>query len=202
MDTKFKDFLYGLGGIGFMILIFGGFVLLIVGGVKLFEIIYPVLQKIDTFVWGIVWLLILLSLAPRLRNFTGNGIVLGTYIGGAIFWLVCFYITYSLWGFLGILIGVGMFGLGVFFTALLALIFSGQFMGALGVAFVLLQIYLFRFLGAWIITKYKPVNDYRTVVESDHEIGSETSDTYKFCSQCGKKINDASSFCDYCGTKQ
>ncbi len=156
MGNKFKDFLYGLGGIGFMILIIGGFALLIMGGAKLFETLYPALEKISTVVWGIVWLLIFLSIAPRLRNFTGNWIITGTYIGGAIFWLLCFYITYSLWGFLGILIGVLMFGLGVFFTALLALIFSGQFMGALGVAFVLIQIYLFRYLGAWIITKYRP----------------------------------------------
>ncbi len=125
MKERIKNFLYGLGGIGFIILIIGGFILLISGGAKLFEILYPILEKISTFVWGIVWLLLFLSIAPRLRKFTGNGIVIGTYIGGAILWLLSFYITYSLWGFLGIFIGVLFMGLGVFFTAILALIFDG-----------------------------------------------------------------------------
>lgn len=167
MGNKIKDFLYGLGGIGFMILIIGGFVLLIMGGAKLFEVLYPALEKISTIIWGIVWFLIFLSLAPRLRNFTGNGIVLGTYLGGAIFWLLCFYVTYSLWGFLGIIIGVLFLGLGVFFTAILALLFDGQFMGALGFIFILIQIYLFRHLGAWIITKYRQKQELKELNEPE-----------------------------------
>ena len=169
MNNKIKDLFSGLGGIGFMILIIGGFILLISGGAKLFEILYPVLEKISTFVWGIVWLLIFLSVVPRFRDFTGNWIVVGTYVGGAIFWLLCFYVTYSLWGFFGILIGVGMFGLGVFFTAVLALTFDGQFMGALGFAFVLLQIYLVRMLGNWIITKYRSKQELTELKPKQHE---------------------------------
>jgi len=156
MNEKLKDSLYGLGGIGLFILIIAGFGLLIFGGAKLFEVFYPILERIDTFVWGIVWLLIFLSMVPRFRNFTGNGIVIGTYIGGAIFWLLCFYVTYSLWGFFGIFLGVIFMGVGVFFTAVLALIFDGQFSSALYFGFILVQIYLFRLLGAWIITKYRP----------------------------------------------
>ena len=112
MKKKIKDFLYGVGGIGFLVLIIAGFSLLIIGGAKLFELIYPILERISSFTWGIVWLLVILSIVPRFRNFTGNGIVFGTYIGGAIFWLLCFYVTYSLWGLLGIFIGVLFFLLG------------------------------------------------------------------------------------------
>lgn len=156
MKEKIKDSLSGLLGIGFFILIIVGFVLLITGGAKLFEVLYPVLESISSFVWGIVWLLLFLSVVPRLRNLTGNGIVLGTYIGGAIFWLLCFYITYSLWGFIGILLGVIFMGLGVFFTAILALIFDGQFGPAFYFGFILAQIYVFRLLGHWILSKYRP----------------------------------------------
>jgi len=167
MGNKIKDFLYGLGGIGIMILIIGVFVLLIMGGAKLFETLYPTLEKISTIIWGIVWLLVFLSIIPRVRNFTGNGIVLGTYLGGAIFWLLCFYVTYSLWGFLGIIIGVLFMGLGVFFTAILALIFDGQLMEALGFIFILVQIYLVRMLGAWIITKYRPKQELKALDEPE-----------------------------------
>lgn len=155
MIEKIKNIGYGALGIGFMTLFFVAIVLLIIGGAKLFEVLYPILERISAVTWGIVWLLLLLSVVPRFRNFTGSGIVLGTYIGGAIFWLLCFYVTYQLWGFLGIFVGVLFFGLGVFFTALLALIFDGQLMGALGFAFVLAQIFFFRFIGNWIISKYK-----------------------------------------------
>ncbi len=158
MNENIKDSLYGLAGIGFLILIIGAFVLLIMGGARLFEILYPILERVSSIVWGVVWLLVFLSVIPRFRNTTGNGIVLGTYITGAILWLLSFYITYSLWGFLGIFIGVMLMGFGVFATAILALIFDGQGIQALYFGFVLLQIYLFRMLGHWIITKYRPGN--------------------------------------------
>ena len=159
MNEKIKDNLFGVIGILLFVLIIIGFALLISGGAKLFEILYPILENISAFVWGVVWLLAFLSLIPRIRHITGSGVIYGTYIAGAIFWLLCFYVTYSLWGFLGIFIGVLFFGLGVFFTAILALIFDGQFWGALGFTFILVQIYLFRMLGIWILTKYKPKNN-------------------------------------------
>jgi len=169
MNNKKKDIFYGLGGIIFIFLMFGAFVLLIMGGARLFEIIYPVLEKISSFVWAIVWLLLFLSIIPRLRNFTGNGIILGTYIGGAIFWLLSFYVTYSLWGFLGIIVGVLFFGLGVFATAVLALLFDGQISTAFYFIFILVQIYFFRMLGYWITKQIK----YEKTVGSVDEQGVE-----------------------------
>jgi MFS family permease len=109
---------------------------------------------------------LILSIVPRFRKFTGSGIVLGTFIGGAIFWLLCFYIIYSLWGFLGVLIGVFFLGLGVYFTAILALLFSSQFVQALMIALGVAQIFFLRWLGYWIITKYKPPQR-EPVVEED-----------------------------------
>jgi hypothetical protein len=156
MKEKIKDFLYGIGGIGIVVLTILSFSLLIIGGAKLFELLSPILEKISAFIWSIVWLLIILSIVPRFRKFTGNGILLGTYLGGAIYWLLCFYITYSLWGVLGILIGVFFLGLGVYFTAILALLFSSQFVQALIIALGVAQIFFLRWLGYWIITKYKP----------------------------------------------
>src|SRR3989344_7748693 len=145
MQETIKNSFYGILAIGFFVLTIIGFILLIVGGAKLFEVLYPFLEWISSFTWGVVWLFLFFSIVPRFRNFTGSGIVIGTYIGGAIFWLLCFYVTYQLWGFLGIFVGILFFGLGVFFTALLALLLDGQFMGALGIAFVLAQIFFFRF---------------------------------------------------------
>ncbi len=198
MIEKLKDIGYSVLGIGFFILFIIAIALLIIGGVKLFETLYPILEGISTVIWGIVWLLLLLSIVPRFRNFTGSGIILGTYVGGAIFWLLCFYVTYQLWGFIGIFVGVLFFGLGVFFTALLALIFDGQFMGALGFAFVLAQIFFFRFLGYWIISKYKGAEEvYR---KDSLELGDgETATTNSYCGKCGNILDLDSKFCAKCG---
>ena len=155
MKEKTKNSLHIMLGFGFLVLSIAGFLLLIVGGAKLFEIIYPFLEKVSYFTWGIVWLLLLLSIIPKSRNFTGGGIIVGTYIGGAIFWLLCFYVTYSLWGLLGVIIGVLFMGLGVFITAVLALLFSGQFGAGFYFIFILVQIYIFRSLGLWIISKHR-----------------------------------------------
>ena len=201
MIQKIKDIGFGALGIGFFVLSIVAFVLLIVGGVRLFEVLYPILEGVSGVTWGIVWLLLLLSVVPRLRNFTGNGIVLGTYIGGAIFWLLCFYVTYQLWGFIGIFAGVLFFGLGVYITATLALIFDGQFWGALGFAFILAQIFIFRLLGYWIISKYRGTRRV-SVLESEPElVEGEAIEVFSYCGKCGNQLDPGSKFCPKCGTE-
>ncbi|MFA5169129.1 MAG: hypothetical protein WC420_00065 [Candidatus Paceibacterota bacterium] len=174
MINNIKNSLYNFLGIGIFVLVIVAFSLLIIGGAKLFEVLYPFLEGTSSFIWGIVWLLIFLSIVPKFRNFTGNGIVIGTYLGGAIFWLLCFYITYSLWGLLGIFVGVLFMGLGVFFTAILALLFSGQFSPAFYFIFVLVQIYLVRLLGFWIISKYKLKESMHSDIVEKNSIPVET----------------------------
>lgn len=156
MKEKIKDSLWGMAGIGFFILMIATFVLLIMGGAKLFEILNPVLEMIGGITWGIIFLLLILSIVPGFRNFTGNGVVLGTYLVGAIIWFSSFYITYSLWGFLGIFVGVIFLGLGIFFTAILALIFNGEFGAAIILTITLSILYFLRWLGLKILEKYRP----------------------------------------------
>ena len=155
MEEKIKNFLHGLGGVVLFALTIVTFLLLIIGGVKLFEWLYPFLEKINVFVWSVVWLLVFLSIIPGFRLITGSGIVIGTYIGAAIFWFLSFYITYSLWGIVGLFVGVGFLGLGVYFTAILALLFKGLFKQAVFFIFNLISIFLLRTFGLWIATKYK-----------------------------------------------
>src|SRR3989344_115955 len=200
MIEKLKDIGYSVLGIGFFILFIVAIALLVIGGAKLFETLYPILEGISTVTWGVAWLLLLLSVVPKFRNFTGGGMVLGTYIGGAIFWLLCFYVTYQLWGFLGIFVGVLFFGLGVFVTAVLALLFDGQFIGALGFAFVLAQIFFFRFIGYWIISKYRGAEKvYTSGIPELGEGENATSDS--FCGKCGNRLDLDSKFCAKCGAE-
>jgi hypothetical protein len=50
MKEKIKDFLYGIGGIGIIVLAILSFLLLIIGGAKLFELLSPILEKISAFI--------------------------------------------------------------------------------------------------------------------------------------------------------
>ena len=156
MWYKIKDSLYSFLGISFAVLIVGSIMLLITVGAKLFEILNPILENIGFLTWIAITLLMLLSIVPRLRSFTGQWIIVGTYIIGTIIWFSSFYITYVLWGLLGIFIGVFFFGLGIFFTAILALIFDGQLTTSLILIISIAIVYLFRMFGYWIITKYRP----------------------------------------------
>lgn len=201
MIGKIKNIGYGALGIGLFALFVVAFALLIFGGAKLFEILYPILEGISSITWGVVWLLLLLSVVPRFRNFTGSGIVLGTYIGGAIFWLLCFYVTYQLWGFLGIFVGILFFGLGVFITATLALIFDGQLMGALGFAFILAQIFLLRFLGYWIISKYRGASSIQSISDKAELVNGKAMVALSYCSECGHQLDYDGKFCPRCGAE-
>lgn len=91
----------------------------------------------------------------EIRTYTGTGITLATFIWGAIFWLFSLFITYQLWGLLGVIAGIMFFGLGVFATAFLALIFDGQASGAFLILLNLIVIYGIRMLGNWIASKQK-----------------------------------------------
>lgn len=168
MLEKFKE--WGWGALG--ILIFLGFslvtVALVVGGTWLTETYYNVFQIINGVVTAVILILIVLSVFPRFRAFTGSGIVIGTWIWGALFWLFCLTVTYEFWGFLGIFVGVIFFGVGVFVTALLALLFDGQISSALFLLLNLAVIFAIRYLGAWITTKHRTKHEVIDVDSADN----------------------------------
>lgn len=138
----------------FMVLVFAFFVK---GGVWLFANFNELFQTINGWVFALVLFLILLSAIPKIRIYTGLSIYYLTYVWGAIFWLFCLFVTYQFWGFLGIFIGLIMAGVGVFLTAFLAILFSGQISGALMIALNLAIIYGVRSLGYWIASKHKNI---------------------------------------------
>jgi len=162
-------FALGFARLGYLILTVLGFALIIIeiiGHVRLFETFYPYLKTILKGLHNIVFLLIVLSIVPRLRTFTGTAIIiLGVYASVAILWLLCIYTTYSLWGFLGVIIGLIVFGflkfplyffrripfLGVFPTAIIALLFDGQFDQAFSVISDILLIIICVYYGSMIL---------------------------------------------------
>lgn len=154
MDKIQKIGSYLLGGA-----IFIGVVLLpvmfIKGGVWAFEVLYPFLDKISLIGWVIVIALLLLSIFPRARGFAGAGLFITSYLWGSIFWLTSLAIVFGFWGWLGVVIGMFLAGIGVFGVALLALIFSGQVFASFLMLVSLGMIYGFRILGISMIEKFE-----------------------------------------------
>jgi hypothetical protein len=149
MKEKLKNFSIGIISVvvivGFFLL--GAFVLK--GGTWVFENFYPVIRVINSIVFGLALLLLLLSLIPKLRSFTGVGIFIGSWVLGGLFWLECLYITYALWGLAAAIVGVMILGVGIFATAALALLFHGAFIPFLMLLLTFGVIYALRFLGIW-----------------------------------------------------
>jgi len=147
----------GWSGLGLLGIIAVGVVvgLFLRGGAWLFEHYSNLINSINGIVFGLVLLLLIFSLIPKIRAITGSGVVFGTMVWGVLFWFFCLFITYQLWGLIGLLVGVMMFGLGIFATATLALAFAGEWSSVLMVLINLAFIFGVRALGFWIITKQK-----------------------------------------------
>lgn len=73
-----------------------------------------------------ILILLPLSIFSRLRSFTGNAIVISSYLFGLITWLFGFILTWQLWGGWAVALGVIMFGGAVVPFALLAVLFKGM----------------------------------------------------------------------------
>jgi hypothetical protein len=152
---KIKNFGWGTLGVVFMAVMVVASVFMIKGGAWVFANYYDLFQTINGWVWIIVLLLLVLSVIPSIRIHTGLGIYYGTHIWGAFFWLFCLFVTYELWGLFGVLVGLVFAGVGVFATALIAVLLEGEGMVALMIALNLAIIYGVRMLGYWIATKHR-----------------------------------------------
>jgi NADH:ubiquinone oxidoreductase subunit 6 (subunit J) len=68
-----------------------------------------------------------------------------------LFWLLCLYLTYALWGLVAAIFGVMILGVGIFITAALALLFHGDFLLLVMLLLTLGVIYALRILGLWFV---------------------------------------------------
>lgn len=136
---------------GISVILLGLFLLR--GGVTFTTDHQELLGTINAIIIGLIILLFLLAIVPKLRMVAGVGIVYASSIWIFLYWLNCLAITYALWGFVGSFIGIILFGFGVFITAILAVLFTGQWGGALSIVITLLVMFVARFLGALIATK-------------------------------------------------
>ncbi len=159
MITSIKSVTASVFGFLFMLFIFILPVILLIIGIWIGAAFQEIISWISGLVTALIFILLIISVLPRARAVTGNLIVIGTYVWGISFWLNCLLLTYAQWGIIGVIIGVLLAGIGVVFTAMLAMIFSGQFMIFLFLILNVVFILGVRSLGYWIESKYKGPTD-------------------------------------------
>lgn len=144
--------------------VFGGMISLVLIALPIIVIVLAIVVGVvfqDVIQWvnnvlGILFFLLLfLSIVPRFRAVTGSLIVLEAYAWFLVLWINCAVVTYAMWGVWGIVIGILLAGIGVYITAILAALFSGEFAIA-GIIILTLAIIMgIQALGLWISTKHK-----------------------------------------------
>ena len=149
-----KSILASLGVVGAIIL----YLALAVGALILFFWALPFLAAAANVLGAIsvilvVPLLVLPLLFKRTRRFSGNSLVVVSFLLGVSTWLTATVWLNDLWGAAAVIIGVLMFGVGSVPLACLALLFHAKF-GMLGVLLgQLAAVYILRVLGLWVESK-------------------------------------------------
>ena len=162
----------------------------------------------------LLFVIVPLGFVKRTRLFSGLVLFFLSYLFGLQIWVYAAIVTYFLWGWIAIIIGVFLAGIGVVPVAILASVFSGEWTILVNLIFGLVSTLGSRFLGLYFIHKYDAESLDQAIVSSvesyrdnneiqDAEVLSEaeTQDTKKFCSTCGNMISLTGNFCKYCGSK-
>ena len=91
------------------------------------EIIIPWLMSAAGFAFWICLLVLLpLSFFRTTRVFSLWGLMAASFVFGAFVWVWGFLVTYSLWGLLGLVIGLFIFGVGVVPVGIVAALLHGE----------------------------------------------------------------------------
>lgn len=203
---KIKSIGYSVLGI----LIMGAFFLLaylfFTGGIALGIKILPWLFNITGFVF-LVDILILLPLLMlnKTRSITSIGLLISSYIFGVTLWFWGLILTFYYWGFLAVIIGLFIFGVGVVPIALLATIINTEWSLVGQIILMILFTYGSRYYAFHIAKKIDEDYYIETSQVIDREIISENEDEKSieniYCIHCGVQNSKEAKFCFECGKK-
>ena len=125
--NKMKDLLKGIGGLllGLAVIVALTFLvaLFIKGGAWASAVILPFVDLFSWFTISITILVLLpLSFFKKTRPSSGFMLMMASYVFGLAAWLKGFLWAYNLWGVVGVLVGVFLFGVGVVPVGAIALL--------------------------------------------------------------------------------
>ena len=145
---------YYIMAIAFLIGIIFILGLFIKGGVWVADLSLPIFRFISytIFLVDIIIFLPLLAV-KKFKRFSGSGLLISSYLFGITLWLWCLVLTFKLWGWLALVIGVVLCGIGVVPIALLAALFSGLFSTFCWIILYIIIVFATRVFGIHLINQ-------------------------------------------------
>ncbi len=117
---------YTLGFVIFLAIVFL-VALLFRGGIEIAAKIYPIINKATAVGFSVcLFILLPLAISKKARGISATSIYLLSYIFGLSAWILGLLVTYSFWGWTGVIIGLVIAGVGVVPLAFLASIIHGE----------------------------------------------------------------------------
>lgn len=94
-----------------------------------------------------------LGIWRRTRPFAGWALVVASYVLGAILWIYGAALTFSYWGWVGLVVGLLVFGVGVVPMGLLATALHSEWAWFFQLSVLLVSVFTIRLLGAWMLER-------------------------------------------------
>lgn len=94
-----------------------------------------------------------LALIPPARGFSAIGFMIASYVFGAIMWVWGLAFTYTVWGWLAVIIGLVILGVGVVPVAMLAALLHADWSDLVGFIIFAVLTYGCRSLSMWLAHK-------------------------------------------------
>lgn len=85
----------------------------------------------------------------------GRFFFFSSYLYGLLLFIYAFVITFFLWGWLGVIVGLFLGGIGIAPVAFVASLFSGEWHFLLSIILSATLVYGCRFLGIYLISKHE-----------------------------------------------
>jgi hypothetical protein len=143
-----------LGGLLVMAALFGLAMILIVGATA---VSVWVMEWVPVVFWSslliVSFILGPLSLIPPARFIAAIGLVIASFVFGAMMWCSGVAFTYEVWGTMGVIIGVAFAGVGIVPVAMLAELLHGEWEVLLGFVVLIVLTFGLRLLGFWLAKK-------------------------------------------------
>ena len=154
MKETLKNIGYFALGVGALILLAVLSALMIKGTVWVGEHVLQWLINLAWFTFALdLFILLPLGLFRKTGFVGGIGMSISSYVFGLTLWFFGLLLTYFIWGFWGVFIGLALYGVGVVPVAMLAVLIDGDFV-TLG-TLVLLTVFTFgtRALGIYLAVR-------------------------------------------------
>lgn len=154
MWDKLKNAGAIIGGIALFIGLLLLPALFIFGAAVVGEKLYPWLTTVSAIAfWVVILVLLPLAFFRKTCAVSGIGMMIASHVFGLTLWVYGLLLTLNLWGFLAVLIGLFMFGVGVIPIAMLATLFKGMWSTFGELVLITVLTFGTRFAGLWIASK-------------------------------------------------